>query len=220
MDKEQQHFLYGQTEISALCQNDKAFSEAVARIGEICRAVTPELFTALVNSIVGQQISSKAQQTIWRRITDELVDITPQKIHAMPVEQIQQFGISKRKAGYIRDLAQKVCSGEFDINKLYELPDEQVIAKLCELSGIGVWTAEMLLLFSMQRPDVLSYGDLAIQRGLRMLYRHRTITRKLFEKYKRRYSPYGSVASLYLWEIASGRWGYHDPAPNKDKTKI
>ena len=214
-ETKQQFFVYGEKELGALCRKDKTFAEAAGRIGEIRRAVTPDLFTALVNAIVGQQISSKAQKTIWKRVTDELTNVTPDSLVNLPVERIQQFGISMRKAGYIRDLAHRASSGGFDIHGLYELPDEQVISKLCQLNGVGVWTAEMLLLFSMQRPDVLSYGDLAIQRGLRTLYGHRAITRALFDKYKRRYSPHGSVASLYLWEIASGKWGYRDPAPIK-----
>jgi DNA-3-methyladenine glycosylase II len=200
----EQFFDYGQTEIDALCRKDKTLAEAITRIGMIERPVTPDLFTALINAIIGQQISSKAQQTIMKRIADQMDEITPQSIAAMPVERIQKFGTSTRKAGYIRELAVKICTGQLNIQELRELPDEQVVARLCVLNGIGVWTAEMLLLFSMQRPDILSYGDLAIHRGLRMLYRHRVITKELFEKYRRRYTPYGSVASLYLWEIASG----------------
>ncbi|MCD8332887.1 MAG: DNA-3-methyladenine glycosylase 2 family protein, partial [Clostridiales bacterium] len=82
--------------------------------------------------------------------------------------------------------------------------DEEAIAELTALSGVGGWTAEMILLFCMQRPDVFSYDDLAIRRGLQMVYHHRSISRQLFEKYRRRFSPYGSVASLYLWEVAGG----------------
>jgi len=201
------YFTYGQAELDALCLNDKAFAEAAGKIGMIRRAVMPDLFAALVNAIIGQQISSKAQKTIWSRVTDELGDVTPEKILALPVERIQRFGTSMRKAGYISELAHNVCTGGLDIQGLHDLPDGQVIERLCKLSGVGEWTAEMLLLFSMQRPDILSYGDLAIHRGLRMLYRHRAITKELFKKYKRRYSPHGSVASLYLWEIASGKWG-------------
>lgn len=84
------------------------------------------------------------------------------------------------------------------------MSDEEVIDKLSQLRGIGKWTAEMLLIFSMGRPDVMSWDDLAIHRGLRMLHHHRKITKELFQKYKRRYSPYGSVASLYLWEVSVG----------------
>ena len=84
------------------------------------------------------------------------------------------------------------------------MSDEEVIAELSQLRGIGKWTAEVLLIFSMGRQDVLSWDDLAIHRGLRMVYHHRKITKQLFQKYKRRYAPYGTVASLYLWEVSVG----------------
>ena len=117
---------------------------------------------------------------------------------------------------YIRAAAQRIASGEFDIHALRTMDDADVCTRLSELDGIGVWSAEMLMLFSMQRPDVLSYGDLAIQRGLRMVYHHRKIDRKLFEKYRRRFSPYCSVASLYLWAVAGGAIeGMKDYAPRE-----
>ena len=110
--------------------------------------------------------------------------------------------------------------GTFDIQALYTMSDDEVCARLSELDGIGVWSAEMLMLFSMQRPDILSFGDLAIQRGLRMVYHHRKITRELFEKYRHRFSPYNSVASLYLWAVAGGAVeGMKDYAPKKQTPK-
>ena len=90
----------------------------------------------------------------------------------------------------------------FDIDAVEHMSDADAIAALSALPGIGVWTAEMLLLFNLGRPDILSFGDLAIHRGMRMVYHHRKVTRQMFEKYRRRYSPYGSVASLYLWAIS------------------
>lgn len=129
--------------------------------------------------------------------------------------QLQALGMSFRKAQYIMDFAQKVQTGEFDPEGIREKSDEEAIRELSALQGIGVWTAEMILLFCMQRPDVLSYSDLAIQRGLRMVYHHRKITRPLFEKYRRRFSTYGSVASLYLWAVAGGAVpGMKDYAPH------
>ncbi len=126
------------------------------------------------------------------------------------------LGISCRKAEYITDFARKIQNGEFDLEGIWQKPDEEVIRELSALKGIGVWTAEMILLFCMQRPDVFSYDDLAIQRGLRMVYHHRKIDRKLFEKYRRRFSPYCSVASLYLWAAAGGAVpGLKDYAPKK-----
>lgn len=101
---------------------------------------------------------------------------------------------------------------------IWQKSDEEAIRELSSLKGIGVWTAEMILLFCMQRQDVLSCDDLAIQRGLRMVYHHRKIDRGLFEKYRRRFSPYGSVASLYLWEVSGGAIPeLHDHAPKEKK---
>ena len=98
------------------------------------------------------------------------------------------------------------------------MDDAQAIAALTALRGVGVWTAEMLLLFCLQRPDVFSYGDFAIRRGLRMLYRHRELDRERFERYRRRFSPHGSVASLYIWAVACGEVeGLTDPAAEDAK---
>lgn len=90
------------------------------------------------------------------------------------------------------------------MDELQKMNNEEVIKELCKLRGVGKWTAEMILIFSMQRMDVVSYGDFGIHRGMRMLYHHRKIDKKLFDKYARRYSPYGTVASFYLWAIAGG----------------
>ena len=114
--------------------------------------------------------------------------------------------------------AHKVKTGEFDIDDIWEKSDEEVIDELCSLDGVGVWTAEMILLFCMERANVLSFGDLAIQRGMRMVYHHRKITRKLFDKYRKRLSPYCSVASLYFWAVAGGAIPeMKDYAPKKKK---
>jgi len=195
-------FSYGQTEISHLQKRDKALGAAIDAIRPIEREVNPDLFSALVNTIVGQQISVKAQATIWGRMQTGLGEITPQSILSRTQEELQSFGISFRKADYIRGAAERAADGRLDLAALHHKADAEICRELTALDGIGIWTAEMLMLFSMQRPDILSFGDLAILRGMRMLYRHREITKPLFEKYRRRYSPYGSVASLYLWAIA------------------
>ena len=197
-------FEYGCCETDYLCSRDQLLAHAIEQIGPVRRAVTPDLFAALVNSIVGQQISTKAHITIWNRFQTGLGEVTPQSVDACPDEQLQAFGISFRKVRYIKSAARRVCAGELDLDGLQTLPDAEVCRILSSLDGVGVWTAEMLMTFSMQRPDIVSFGDLAIQRGMRMLYRHRAITRPLFDKYRRRYSPYGTVASLYLWAIAGG----------------
>jgi len=197
-------FEYGDIETSHLKKRDKTLAAAIDKIGMIRREVHPDLFSALVNSIVGQQISTKAQATIWQRMKAGLGKVTPQTILAHTEAELQSYGISFRKASYIRGSAERVADGRLDIKALRFKSDEEVCRELVLLDGVGIWTAEMLMLFSLQRPDILSYGDLAIHRAMRILYRHKVITRQLFEKYRRRYSPYGSVASLYLWAIAGG----------------
>ena len=210
------YFQYTTKETDYLSQKDKRLGEAIQKIGPIQREVDTDLFSAVVHHIIGQQISTKAQATIWQRMRETLGTVDAEHILAAGVPQLQKLGMTFRKAEYITDFAQKVQSGEFDLGGIWQKPDEEAIRELSSLKGIGVWTAEMILLFCMQRPDVFSYDDLAIQRGLRMLYRHRKIDRKLFAKYRRRFSPYCSVASLYLWAIAGGAIPeMHDYAPKK-----
>ncbi len=213
-------FRYGDKETAYLKSKDAALGRAIDAIGLIRREVQPDLFTALVHSIVGQQISTKAQVTIWERMRQSIGAITPEAIICLPETELQRFGITFKKAAYIRGAAERVLDGRLDIEGLHTKTDAEVCAELIKLDGIGLWTAEMLMLFSMQRPDILSFGDLAILRGMRMLYRHKKITKELFAKYRRRYSPYGSVASLYLWAIAGGALeGVSDPAAKAVKTK-
>ncbi len=210
------YFSYGESELSYLRQKDKRLCEVIDRIGHIDRAVNADLFSSVIHHIIGQQISTKAQATIWQRMQDALGAVNAETILTAGVPKLQGMGMTFRKAEYITDFAEKVHTDAFDLNAVERMSDEDAIRELSSLKGIGVWTAEMVLLFCMQRPDIFSYDDLAIQRGLRMVYHHRNIDRKLFEKYRRRFHPYCSVASLYLWAVAGGAIPeMKDSAPKK-----
>ncbi len=198
------YFEYGETEISYLKNKDKKMAEVIEQIGFVKREVDTDLFSSVIHHIIGQQISTKAQATIWKRMSDSLGTVNAENISAADPAQLQLLGMSFRKVEYIRDFAEKVHSGAFDLDAISGMKDQDAIKELSSLKGIGVWTAEMILLFCLQRPDIFSFDDLAIQRGLRMVYHHRKIDRKLFEKYRRRFSPYCSVASLYLWAVSGG----------------
>lgn len=212
------YFQYGEKELSYLKNRDKRLAEVIDKVGMVKRRVIPDLFAALVHSIVGQQISTKAHETIWQKLLARFGTITPAAIASISREELQRFGITFKKVDYIQSAARKIIRGEFDIEELHGMTDEEVCNRLSSLDGIGVWTAEMLMLHSLQRPDILSFGDLAVQRGLRMLYHHRKITRELFEKYRRRYSPYGSVACIYLWAVSAGAVeGLKDYAPKNKR---
>jgi DNA-3-methyladenine glycosylase II len=195
-------FEYGQKEIDYLKRKDKKLGAAIDRIGMIKREVIPDPFTALVSSIVSQQISGKAADTVWNRLEALLGTITPESIAKAEISEIQACGMSLRKAGYIKGAAEAALSGQVDFTALHTLSDEEIIVKLSSLRGVGVWTAEMLLIFSLCRPDVVSYKDLAICRGMMNLYGIRELSKEKFERYRKRYSPYGTVASLYLWALS------------------
>ena len=214
------YFTYGAAELNYLRKKDKRLGGVIDCVGPIRREVDPDLFSSVVHHIIGQQISTKAQATIWQRMRDALGQVNAETVLAAGVPRLQALGISFRKAEYITDLAEKVRTGAFDLDAVAHMSDEDAIRALSSLKGIGVWTAEMILLFCLQRPDVFSYDDLAIQRGLRMVYHHRRIDRKLFDRYRRRFSPYCSVASLYLWAVSGGALPeLKDYKPKKEKAR-
>lgn len=215
------YFNYGETELNYLKSRDPKLGAAIDQIGYVYREVDTDLFSSVVHHIIGQQISTAAQRTIWKRIQNSLGAVNAAAISRITAQELQSYGISFRKADYIKDFSEKVITGKLQLEELYDKEDQEVIDILSSLKGIGVWTAEMILTFCMQRPDILSFGDLAIHRGMRMLYHHRTIDRKKFERYRRRYSPCGTVASLYLWAIAGGAIeGMRDYAPKKAAKQI
>ncbi|MTI94443.1 MAG: DNA-3-methyladenine glycosylase 2 family protein [Firmicutes bacterium] len=197
------HFPYGETEIKYLKQKDEKLACAIEHIGMIEREITPDPFEALISSIVSQQISKKAAQTVWNRLQGLVGPVYPQNILAADEEAIQQCGMSARKAGYIRGIAEAANSGRIDFAGLDKLSDAEIIRSLSALRGVGVWTVEMLLIFSLARPNIVSFNDLAIRRGMMNLYGLTQLSRDEFEHYRARYSPYGSVASLYLWELSA-----------------
>ena len=210
------YFEYGSTETEYLKSKDKKLAAVIEQIGHIDRPVDTDLFSSVVHHIIGQQISTKAQQTIWRRMQETFGNVTPKAISKSDVNTLQSLGMTFRKAEYIKDFCDKIVKGGFDLEAVKAMSDEDAITALAGLKGVGVWTAEMILLFCLQRPNILSYGDLAIIRGMRMVYRHRKIDKKLFAKYRRRLSPYCSVASLYFWAVAGGAIPeLTDPAPKR-----
>ena len=211
-------FEYGEKEVEHLKSRDKKLGAAIEQIGHIHRETDEDIFSSVIHHIIGQQISTAAQATLWIRLNEKLKKIDTESVLSLSREELQSIGMTYKKADYILDFSEKIHGGAFDIDALYQMEDAQVIRELSSLKGIGVWTAEMIMTFCMQRPDVVSFGDLAILRGMRMLYRHRQIDRKRFDTLRKRYSPYGTVASLYLWAIAGGAIAeLNDPAPKKVK---
>ncbi|MDR0271487.1 DNA-3-methyladenine glycosylase 2 family protein [Paenibacillus sp.] len=195
-------FEYGDAETNVLKKADPVLGEAITRLGKVDRATMPDLFHALVYAVVGQLISAKTAQSSWERMQIRFGSMDPRTIVKQTPEQIQACGLTMKKAVCIHQIATKIESGELDLDELIYMPDHEVIHRLTSLNGIGKWTAEMLLFHALERPDVMSWGDIAIRRGMMKLYGLDSITKKQFDQYREHYSPYGSVASIYLWEIS------------------
>jgi DNA-3-methyladenine glycosylase II len=169
-----------------------------------------DAYGALLRSIVGQQLSTKAARTIYGRML-ELFDghaPTPLQLLAADPDKIRAAGLSRPKINYLRDLAQHVLDGELELERLDELPDEEVIAQLTAVKGIGDWSAHMFLMFHLGRPDVLPVGDQGIRNAIKTQYRLRKLPdAKRMEKIARPWRPYRTLACLYLWSSLDNKPG-------------
>lgn len=156
-----------------------------------------QYFQDLVDAICSQQLSGKAAKTIFSRVKKILKKVTPKNIISKTDQDLRNCGLSWQKVGYIKDLAIKVKSGELKINNLYLLKDEEIIKELTIVKGIGRWTAEMFLMFSLARPDILPKNDLGINKALKNL--------KIKQKDINKWKPYRTIACWYLWRSLENR---------------
>lgn len=198
-----EHFTYGKKEMDHLRLRCKKLGRAIDEIGVIKRKVTPNLFQALARSIVGQQISTKAADTVYMKLKRCTGGVTPKRVLSVAPEVLQRCGMSHKKVGYLLAVARAFEEKKISRARLNTYSNQQVIETLTALPGIGVWTAEMILIFCLRRMDVMSYGDLGIRRGLMRVHGLSSLDKEQFARYQKRYTPYGSVASLYLWEVGN-----------------
>lgn len=204
MKNENQHFIkYGKKETDWLKSRDEALGAAIERLGRIKRSVEPDVFASLISSIISQQISTSAAASIKARLLEKLGVFEPESIDSASIDEIQACGMSFRKAGYLKGIASAALDGSVNFGALKAMPDEMVMKSLCSLKGVGEWTVEMLLIHSLERPDVLAFKDLGIRRGMMKLYGIPEPDKTRFEEYRKLYSPYGTVASIYLWAVSA-----------------
>ena len=162
-----------------------------------------DLFAALCREIIYQQLSGKVGNVIYGRFVKLFPNgkIEPKRILKLPAQKIRNIGTSWNKVDFMKDLAKKVVSKEIVLENLHKLDNESVIQELTKVKGIGRWTAEMFLMFSLGREDVFSPGDLGLRRSIENLYKMRNVTPEKAEKISSRWSPYRTYASLALWAM-------------------
>jgi DNA-3-methyladenine glycosylase II len=190
-----------------LMRADKVLRRVMEERGPIDPAIDrrgsrPDPYEAVARAIVGQQLSTKAARSIWSKLVDQFDGETPDPralLRKRP-QTLRKAGLSSAKVEFLRDLAKRVTDGRLDLERLKELPDEDVIAELLEVKGVGRWTAEMFLIFHLGRPDVVSVGDLGIRRAVQIAYGMNELPGpEELERIAEEWRPHRTLACLYLW---------------------
>ena len=186
-----------------LRERDPILAQVIERVGPCALQLDPDIFKSLVRAILAQQISTSAARSIYKRLIalaggeENLL----QGLAKLSVEEMRTAGVSPQKARYLRDLAEKVSTGTVKLEHVATLTNDQVIAELTQVKGVGVWTAQMLLIFSLGRLDVFPGGDLGIRTAIKRLYRKRILPTRptQLRKFEKLWQPYASIASWYCW---------------------
>jgi DNA-3-methyladenine glycosylase II len=184
----------------ALARRDPVMARIMREHPKVFLVRRGEPFLTLARAIVGQQISVKAAQSVWDRLAACVGEVTPQGVLAKDRKTLRACGLSDRKTEYIADLAQHFADGAIHVQRWPEMIDEEIIAELVEVRGIGRWTAEMFLIFNLLRPDVFPLDDLGLQKGICLSYfKGRKVSLRTMRRLGEVWRPWRSVATWYLW---------------------
>lgn len=188
--------------VKHLRRADPVLRDVIRRAGPFTMKLRHDRFHALVVSILSQQISGKAAIAIRKKLEEHVGPggMTPQRIAALPLDDLRAVGLSKQKASYILDLAERVHAKTLPLSRLARLPDEDVIEALIQVKGIGVWTAHMFLIFSLGRLDVMPHGDYGVRSAIQKLYGLKDLPdRATCHRIAEPWRPYASIAAWYCW---------------------
>lgn len=194
--------------LAHFAQADPQLHAAIVTHQLSCREIQPvtdpsRFFLELAESIVSQQLAVKAADAIWNRLLELMPrgEVTPEAILALPEQQLRDVGLSWAKVRYVRDLAEQTQAGNLAYQKISEFENEAVITELTKVKGIGRWTVEMFLIFTLGRPDVFSFGDLGLLRGFQKLYgvADEATARQQMPAVAELWAPYRSYGALALW---------------------
>lgn len=195
------HYDLDNEKVKYLIGTDKKLGKLIRYINKTELIIEDDGFKCIVKYIIGQQISDKAREIIWQRVCSNLENVTPEKILEINDNELRKVGLSERKVNYIKILASAVISKDINFHDFKELTNEEIIKKLTALKGIGQWTAEMYLIFSLGRENVLSKGDGTIRRTIQWMYNLEKLpSSEMLTKYFSSWSQYATIVSSYLWK--------------------
>ncbi|PXW85231.1 DNA-3-methyladenine glycosylase II [Nitrosomonas sp. Nm84] len=191
---------YWQQAIQELAACDKIMRHLIQSFDGATLTSRGCAFTTLARSIVGQQISVKAAESVWQKIISVIPYITPHTIFSADHDLLRTCGLSARKITYLQDLSKYFMRGTLNKTIWAEMDDEALITQLIQVKGIGRWTAEMFLIFHMQRPDILPVDDIGLQRAIsRHYYNNQPVDKRIMIELAKSWQPWRSVATWYLW---------------------
>lgn len=185
-----------------LRERDPILAQVIERAGPFTLAPDKDLFKSLVRAIIAQQISTGAARSIYQKLLSAAggEGNLLKGLRTMTPEELRGAGVSPQKARYLRDLAEKVGTGAVRIHQVHAMTNDEVIAELTQVVGIGKWTVQMLLIFSLGRLDVFPGDDLGVRTAIRKLYRKRLLPKaRQLSKFEKLWQPYASIASWYCW---------------------
>ena len=188
--------------INHLKKSDPVLAAIIERIGPCRMEFGEPTFHSLAEAILYQQLNGKAAVTIFNRFTDLAGNpLTPAGILKLTDAQMRGVGLSRQKTAYLRDLSEKTQAGLLEFERMPEMTEEEVIAHLTQVKGVGVWTAHMFLMFTLRRPDILPTGDYGVQAAIKQHYKKRKWPKPdVMQKIAKPWAPYRSIACWYLWK--------------------
>lgn len=187
--------------LSYLIGNDSDFQILKSKFGLIEFELKSDIYKSLIFEIAGQMLSIKAKRVIVNRIENLVKSINPSEISKLSIEELKKCGLSTRKAEAILMLTEMIMTKKIVLSDLYEMDDKDAKKYLMQIKGIGKWTAEMILLFSLGRENIFSYDDVALKNGIMKLKNYKSLSEKRFDSLKKKYSPYCSYAALYYYKL-------------------
>ncbi len=191
-----------QEAIAHLSQVDPILGSYIQKVGPLSRDTLEDPYQSAIDCIIAQQVSGKAAESIGRKVFDRFPQGDPQAILSASEDEMRALGLSRSKVSYIKNIAQTKADGSIDWDQLQSLSTPKIIETLLPIKGVGLWTIQMVLIFSLKRMDVMSYDDLGIRRGIMRLYHVEKVSKDFFELLHERFAPYQTYASFYLWHAS------------------